>query len=209
MVNRKSLIVGAVFVLGMVAVLGLYFPGIRPEPLGTRTVTGTVDIGGPFTLVDQRGQEVTEASLKGRYALVFFGFTNCPDICPLTLQIITQALEIAGPLGEDVVPVFITVDPERDTPDLMGQYIANFHPRFRALTGTAAAAKQAADGYRVFFRKAVASAAASGDPSSYMMEHSGFVYFMGRDGAYITHFGTQTTAEAMAARIRQETSPSK
>ena len=195
--------------LGTLLVLALYLPGIRPEPVGNRTVVGSAAIGGAFMLTDQTGRTVTEADLKGRYALVFFGFTHCPDVCPLTLQVITQALEMTGPLGDPVTPVFITVDPDRDTPDAMGQYIANFHPRFVALTGAPDAVKQAADAYRVFFRKAADAAKAEGDTADYMMEHSGFVYFMDRNGGYITHFGPKTTAEMMAARIRQETSPTK
>lgn len=204
--TRRQLILGAVGIFGMLLVLALYFPGIRPEPRGSVAVSGSVDIGGSFSLVDPRGNTVTQSDLAGKYALVFFGFTNCPDVCPLTLQVITQALEVAGPLGENVVPVFISVDPERDTPEAMAQYIANFHPRFLALTGSAEAVKQAADGYRLFFRKA---AAVEGNAQSYIMEHSGFVYFMDRTGRYITHFSPRDTAEQMAARIRQETSPTK
>ena len=207
--NRKNLIIGACVAFGTLLALLLYLPGIRPAPTATRTVSGTVAVGGAFNLIDQHGTAVSDADMKGRYTLVYFGFTNCPDICPLTLQIMTQALEIAGPLGDNVVPIFITVDPERDTPEAMGDYVAHLHPRFLALTGPAAAAKQAADAYRVFFRKAAAAEKAKGSETDYMMEHSGFVYFMGRDGAYIAHFGPQTTAQDMAARIRQETSPTK
>jgi len=207
--TRRQLIIAATMVFGMLIVLALYFPGIRPEPLRSRVVTGEVEIGGAFNLIDQRGNAATEAALKGKYALVFFGFTHCPDVCPLTLQTVSQALEIAGPLGDNVVPVFITVDPDRDTPEIVGQYLANFHPRFLGLTGSADAVKGAADSYRVFFRKAVDKAKSEGDQADYMMEHSGYVYFMGRDGRYIDHFGPRDTAEQMAARIRREISPTK
>jgi protein SCO1/2 len=190
----------SILALAAVAALVLYLPGVRPERSDVRTVAGAPAIGGAFELVDQHGNAVTDADLKGRYALVFFGFVNCPDICPLTLQTLTQALEMAGPMAEEVVPVFITVDPARDTPEAMAQYIANFHPRFLALTGTPDEAKRAADAYRVYFRKA-----AEQEPGEYMMEHSGFVYFMGKDGGYITHFNSAATAQDIAARIRQET----
>jgi protein SCO1/2 len=205
--TRKRLLIAVTLACGVLLALALYLPGLRPEPMVSREVSGRADIGGPFTLTDQRGEIVTSDSLKGRYALIFFGFTNCPDVCPLTLQVITQALEIAGPLGDNVVPVFITVDPARDTPEVMAAYIANFHPRFLALTGSAEAVKQAADGYRVFFRRAAAAEGA--DAATYMMEHSGFSYFMGKDGALIAFFGPKTTAEDMAARIRRETSPTR
>ncbi|MDX2221612.1 MAG: SCO family protein [Rhodospirillaceae bacterium] len=190
----------SILALAAVAALVLYLPGVRPERTDVRTVEGAPAIGGAFELVDPQGRTVTDADLKGRYALVFFGFVNCPDICPLTLQTLTQALEMAGPMAEDVQPVFITVDAARDTPETMGAYIANFHPRFLALTGTPEQTKRAADAYRVYFRKA-----AEQEPGEYMMEHSGFVYFMDRDGDFITHFNSSATAQDIAARIRQET----
>jgi protein SCO1/2 len=193
-------VIPAIIVLGTVLLLVMFFPGMRP---GTKPEVTTVDgksaIGGAFNLIDQRGQPVSSESLKGKYSLVYFGFTHCPDICPISLQTMTQGLEIAGPFGENVVPIFITVDAERDTPQAMADYVANFHPRFLALTGNAEQLRQAADAYRVYFKKAQEEA-----PDVYMMEHSGFIYFMDGNGQYVTHFNSETTPEQIAARLRQE-----
>ncbi|MCB2106284.1 MAG: SCO family protein [Rhodobacteraceae bacterium] len=202
--NRRTMIIGAVMVLGMLTVLALYIPGIRPEPMQVRAVEGEAAIGGPFNLIDQNGAAVSDLDFRGKYMLVFFGFTHCPDVCPLTLRMIADAYAIGGPMLENVVPIFISVDPERDTPEIMGEYVMNFDPRIVALTGSADAIKQAANGYRVFYRRAAKAEGDTGD--DYMMEHSGYVYFMGPDGRYITHFSPKTTAQELAARVRQETS---
>jgi protein SCO1/2 len=184
--------------------LAFYLPGLREQKPEVRAVSGAAAIGGAFSLLDQTGKTVTAESLKGKYSLVYFGFTHCPDICPLSLSVITQALDIAGPLAEDVTPVFITVDAERDTVTAMADYIANFHPRFLGLTGTPEQTKTAADAYRVYFKKANEEAG-----GGYMMDHSGFVYLMNREGVYVTHFKPDVTPEQMAARLRQEFSPTR
>jgi protein SCO1/2 len=196
----KQLIAPAIIAVATVAFLAFYLPGLRGERASeTRTVAGAATIGGAFEMVDQQSQPVTSETLKGRHLLVYFGFTNCPDICPISLQTMTQAMNILGPIGDEVTPAFFTVDAERDTPQVMADYVANFHPRFVALTGTPEQVRKAADAYRVYFQKAKEEA-----PGEYMMEHSGFVYFMDREGGYVTHFRSEATAEQMAARIRQE-----
>jgi protein SCO1/2 len=196
----QRVVVPAIIAMGTLLLLLMFMPGLRPVPKpAVNTVQGSAAIGGAFTLVDQRGQTVTSESLKGKYSLVYFGFTHCPDICPVSLQTITQGLEIAGPFGENVTPVFITVDAARDTPQAMADYVANFHPRFLALTGTPEQVRQAGDAYRVYFKKAQEQT-----PGEYMMEHSGFIYFMDAEGKYVTHFSADATAEQIAARLRQE-----
>jgi protein SCO1/2 len=201
----KQLIAPAIIAIATVAFLAFYLPGIRSERTSeVNTVSGAVAIGGAFAMVDQAGRPVTSETLKGKHLLVYFGFTHCPDICPFSLQTMTQAMEILGPIGEGVTPVFFTVDAERDTPPVMADYVANFHPRFVALTGTVEQVRAAADAYRVYFQKAKEEV-----PGEYMMEHSGFIYFMDRAGAYVTHFRADTTAEQMAARVRQELGPKR
>ncbi|MBL8630501.1 MAG: SCO family protein [Rhodospirillaceae bacterium] len=196
----QRVLIPAIIAMGTLLLLLMFLPGIRPTPRpAVNTVQGSAAIGGAFALVDQKGQTVTADNLKGKYALVYFGFTHCPDICPISLQTITQALYIAGPFGENVNPIFISVDPERDTPAAMADYIANFHPRFLALTGTPEQVRQASDAYRVYFKKAQEQTL-----GEYMMEHSGFIYFMDDKGAYVTHFGSDATPEQIAARLRQE-----
>ncbi|MSO97393.1 MAG: SCO family protein [Rhodospirillaceae bacterium] len=202
--NPKRFLAPAIIFFGTLLLLAMFLPGLRPERPGAGVVQGTAAIGGAFDLIDQKGNAVSAAELKGKYSLVYFGFTNCPDVCPISLQTITQALNIAGPIGDEVQLVFITVDAERDTPKVMAEYTANFHPRFLALTGTAEQVRAAASAYRVYFQKAKQET-----PGDYMMEHSGFVYFMDRDGMYLTHFKPDATAEQIAARIRQELGPKR
>jgi protein SCO1/2 len=133
---------------------------------------------------------------------MYFGFTHCPDVCPLALHTMTEALQIAGPAGESVLPVFVTVDPERDTPEAMGDYVANFHSRFVALTGSPQEIKTMTTAWRVYFAKA-----AGGDPAAYTMAHSDFIYLIGPDGHYLTHFRAEDTSLDIANRIRRELGP--
>jgi protein SCO1/2 len=196
----KRILIAVCIAFGTVLGLVLYYPGLRPQP--HQAGQGTPAIGGPFTLVDSKGTRVTEAVLKGHYSLVYFGYTNCPDICPLALHNISLALEMAGPVAESVLPVFITVDPERDTPQIMEQYIANFQPRFLALTGTSTEVAATMQSYRVYAAKAAAAkAAATGD---YAMQHTDFIYLMSPDGKYVTHFDRDSKPADIAARLRRE-----
>jgi protein SCO1/2 len=160
-------------------------------------------IGGTFALTDQFGQPRTDADVRGQYMLVFFGFTNCPDICPIELQTMSDALDLLGADAAKVTPIFITVDPARDTPDLLRDYVANFHPRLVALTGSADAIGAVAKSYRVFYAKATGGNAPS-DPAAYIMDHTAIVYLMGPDGEYLAHFSPGTKADVMAAGIRDK-----
>ena len=123
--------------------------------------------------------------------LVFFGFTHCPDICPAELQVMSQSLDALGPKAEEVVPIFITLDPERDTPAVMAAYVKNFGSRFVGLTGSPEAVAAAAKAYRVAYSKFQERRVSS----DYSVDHSALVYLMGRDGEYVTHFAYGTPAE--------------
>lgn len=159
-------------------------------------------IGGSFALTDQFGKPRTDADFRGHYMLVFFGFTNCPDICPVELQTISDALDqLDAKQVADVTPIFITVDPERDTPEALRAYVANFHPRLVALTGSIESIGAIAKAYRVYYAKATGTNAPS-DPSAYILDHSAVVYLMGPGGEYVTHFSPGTTAQDMAADLR-------
>lgn len=198
----KRIAVAVAIMTAMVLILTLYLPGMRPQQPST-AATGAVAIGGPFTLTDARGNAFTDANLQGRYSLIFFGFTHCPDICPLTLQIITQALEAAGPAAEKVQPVFITIDPARDTPEALSAYMAAFDPRFVALTGTTEQVKGAEQSYRVFSAKVPIRDAEGKDTGDYAMNHSGYIYLMDRAGKYLAHFQKDAAPETIAAQLRQ------
>ncbi len=161
---------------------------------GQQAVIGNAAIGGPFTLVDQHGNNVTDEALKEQFALIYFGFTYCPDICPTALLTMTQAIEGLGTLGDRVLPVFITVDPQRDTPEVMKSYASNFHPRFLALTGTLEQTDAAAKAYKIFYKLHNEE-----DKENYVVDHTGYIYLMAPDGNYLTHFSHDDSAEAMMA----------
>ena len=195
---RRSLLIVILggFLLGALVALALIVNG----PAGPRVQTsGTALIGGPFTLTDQTGKTVTDRDFAGRYKLVFFGFTHCPDICPAELQVMQAALDALGDKADKVVPIFISLDPERDTPQVMGDYVKNFGPRFVGLTGSPEAIAAAAKAYRVVYAKVDDKASANG----YSVDHSALVYLMSPEGEYLTHFAYGTSAATMAETIRR------
>lgn len=162
----------------------------------TGVQTGVADIGGPFSLVDQDGVLRTEQDFLGRYMLVFFGFTYCPDICPTTLAVLSAALGEIGPEAENFVPVLITVDPARDTPEALKPYLAAFGPRFVGLTGTEDAIAAVAGAYHAYFE------IVEGEGDNYTLNHSTAIYLMGPDGKFVTNYNLNTGPEAIAADLR-------
>jgi len=165
-----------------------------------RSADAPIPIGGPFTLVDHTGKTVTDGDFRGRYLLVFFGYTYCPDVCPTSLQTLTAALDLLGAQAEKVQPLFISVDPERDTPEALAWYVGNFHPRLIGLTGSSEQTAAAAKAYRVYYAKTQEEGAADDD---YLMGHSAMTYLMGPDGKYRTVFSHDVTPEEMANTLRQ------
>lgn len=187
------LIAGAVVLLAGLSLTYL----MRPVDRAARvTTSGTAQIGGPFELVDETGRTVTDQTFRGKWMLMFFGFTYCPDVCPTTLNDIAVALDRLGDEASGIQPLFITVDPERDTPEVIADYTAAFDDRILGLTGTAEQIEAAAKVYRVYFSKVP-----QGD--TYTMDHSAIVYLMGPDGRFVTHFSHQTGGEAMAQEVAE------
>jgi len=169
-----------------------------PGPGETELPPGLA-LGGPFALRDQQGRRVTEASLRGDWALVYFGYTSCPDICPTELQVLAGALDALPPeMASRVRPVFITVDPERDTPEVLGRYVALFHPRLLGLTGTPAEIAAVARGYRVFYKRVEGA----GD-AGYLMDHSSIIYLQDPAGAVRALFRPGTETADLAAALRR------
>jgi cytochrome oxidase Cu insertion factor (SCO1/SenC/PrrC family) len=158
---------------------------------------GKEPIGGPFDLIDQAGKRRTDVDFRGKLLLVYFGFSYCPDVCPTDLMAIGLALDRLGAAGEAVQPLFITVDPGRDTPEQLAKYVPFFHPRLIGLTGSPDQIAKAASAYRVYFAKVEVSGA-----SEYTVDHSSFIYLMDRDGRYLGYFPPGTSAERMAEVIR-------
>lgn len=159
--------------------------------------SGKALIGGPFTLTDQNGRTVSDSDFRGKYMLVSFGYTYCPDVCPAELNVMSEALKKLGSDAENIVPVFITIDPARDTVEQMANYVSSFHPRMVGLTGTEAQIREAAGAYRVFYSKADGDAAGDG----YLMDHSTFMYLMNPEGEYVTHFGYGISPDELATRL--------
>jgi protein SCO1 len=153
-------------------------------------------VGGPFTLVNGQGQTVTDRSFRGKYMLVYFGYTHCPDVCPTTLSDIAAALKQLGPKAQRIVPIFITVDPARDTPAVMERYASLFSPRIVGLSGSPAQIAAVAGEYHVYSAKHVTGPG----PDDYSMDHSSVIYLMGPKG----HFVAPIAAEGSVRRIEQD-----
>ena len=195
----------AIFIIAaMGLILFLYWPRQRVAVNVTpASVSGTAAIGGPFTLTDTKGSTVTEAALLGHFSLIYFGYTFCPDICPLALQNITKAIEFAGPAANDVQPIFITIDPERDTSEVMAAYVAHFDPRFMGLRGTPEQTQAAEHAYRVYARKSETIGPPDKAGGEYVMDHTGYIYLMDKDGKYVTHFPVDATIPEMGLRLKR------
>jgi protein SCO1/2 len=203
---------------------GLYFYGNHEPPVAVaQPVThdlaepGSVPIGGPFALTDQTGKPVTDEDYRGKYLLVFFGYTYCPDVCPTTLNDLAETMDLLGDRARTVQPLFISVDPERDTPDVLAKYVAAFGHRIVGLTGTKKEIADVARAYHVFFqkisvedyygesldRKSAAKAEKDGEakPKDYFYNHSANVYLMSPNGDYLTHFDYGTKPKDMASTV--------
>ncbi|MBP2294091.1 SCO family protein [Azospirillum rugosum] len=159
------------------------------------TVQSSVPIGGPFTLADQDGKTVTDADYRGKFLLIYFGYTYCPDVCPTELGTMARAVDLLGAQGEKVQPLFISVDPERDTVAHLKEYVPLFHPRLVGLTGTPEQVKAVAKEYRVYYAKAPQKDA---KPDEYLMDHSSFIYLMAPDGRFLGVYPAGTTADRLA-----------
>jgi len=195
---RRFFLVTALFaglvILGAGAFLAL---SLHETPRGAAGTLLASAIGGPFRLVDQNGKTVTDADLKGKWSLVYFGYTHCPDACPTALNDIAIALDELGPQRNEVRPVFVTVDPERDTPEVLKSYVTAFDAPILALSGTPEEIAQAAKGYRVYYAK---HREAGGD---YSMDHSSVIYVMDPEGRFTASFTQENSPEEIAERLKK------
>jgi protein SCO1 len=153
------------------------------------------DIGGPFTLVNTAGQTVTDKDVLTKPALVYFGYTFCPDVCPFDMARNVEAVDILAERGIEVTPVFISIDPERDTPEALADYAANMHPSLVALTGSADQVKAASQAYKTFYRKQPS------EDEFYLMDHSTFTYLMLPGTGFVDFFRREITSEQMADSV--------
>jgi protein SCO1/2 len=211
--RRFAVAVAALAAVLMVSILGvLYFTGILDSASPRNNFASQPALytplspptrGGPFSLVDHTGRAVTDEEFRGRFMLVFFGYTYCPDICPTELQTASEAMEALGEAGNKLQPVFISVDPERDTPEVLADYVDVFHPRLVGLTGTPEQVAAAAKVYQAAYMKVPLPSAEGGDSDDYGMAHSVTTYLVGPGGRILASYPRGTRSEDMAADIRE------
>jgi len=192
--SLRILLMSAAFLAGLVLCFGVV---VIVTGRGSTPVAQVAAIGGPFQLTDQNGREITDKDLKGRPFLVFFGFTHCPDVCPTTLFEVSEIMRALGPDAERTRALFVTVDPERDTPAVMKDYLSSFDPHLVGLTGDPAAVAAVAKAYRVYFKKVPL------DQGGYTMDHTAIVYLMDKDGRFVSPFSLKRSTDAAAADLRR------
>ncbi len=166
------------------------------KPQGQVESSGEALIGGSFSLFNQDGNIVKDTDFTGKLMLVYFGFTNCPDVCPTDMALITNTMNLLGKNASKIQPIFITVDPARDTPEQLKSFLANFYPGVIGLTGLPEQITDVVNKYRIYAKKVETT-----EVGKYLMDHSGYIYMMGKDGKYITHFNGKQTAEEIAEVI--------
>lgn len=192
--TKSSLIVGIILVISIAA--ATYFTFTMPQQQAS-----SVSIGGAFELTNHQNETVSSKDFMGKYMLVYFGFTRCPDVCPTDMAVMTEALNALDQKAlEKVQPIFITIDPERDTPDMVNEFVGNFHPNFVGLTGEKTVVDDVVKQYRVYTEKLETQAP---EENNYMMNHSAFIYLMDRRGNYFTHFSSQqATSTEIAQKLK-------
>jgi protein SCO1/2 len=190
---RTIAILVGLFLVAIAAGIGA---GVWLNGSGTSSPTDAA-VGGPFRLTAHDGRTVTEADFKGMPVLLFFGFTHCPDICPTTLADVSEVLERLGPDAGKVQALFVSVDPERDTPQVLASYIGAFHPRILGLSGDAAATAAIVRAYRVYARKVPLK------DGGYTMDHTAVVYLLDKEGRFVAPFDLKRPADAAAAELRR------
>ncbi len=195
MPSQRALIIVASFAASLALTLGviLWFASGSPRP----SVLAPAPIGGAFELVDHTGAKVTEQALTGKPTIIFFGFTHCPDVCPTALFEMSEVLRAMGSDADRINAFFVSVDPERDTPAVMKDYLGSFDPRLKGLSGSRAATDKIIAAYRVFAKKIPLQ----GD--DYTMDHTALIYLMGKDGKFIAPFNLKRQPEAAAADLKR------
>jgi protein SCO1/2 len=192
--SLRILVIGAAFLAGLALCLGVML--VLSDRLSNPVAQQVAAIGGPFKLIDQNGQTLSDQDLKGHPFLVFFGFTHCPDVCPTTLFEVSEVLRALGPDADRTRALFITVDPERDTAPIMKDYLSSFDPHLLGATGDPAAIAAVAKAYRVYYKKVPLE-------GGYTLDHTAIVYLMDKNGRFVAPFSLKRTTEAAAADLRR------
>lgn len=193
--STRLLLIVAAFAAGLASVLAivLFVVSRGPAPL----VATASAVGGPFNLIDHNGKPLTDENMKGHPFLVFFGFTHCPDVCPTTLFDVSEVLKQLGPDAGGARALFVTVDPERDTPAIMKDYLSNFDPNLVGVTGSRDAIDKTLKAYRVYSKKVPT------EGSDYTMDHTALVYLMDKQGRFVAPFSLKRRPEEAAADLRR------
>jgi protein SCO1/2 len=192
--TTRIILILSAFVVGLALAFGVITLVAGP---GAGPVSQAAAVGGPFRLVDGNGNVVTDQDLKGKPFLVFFGFTHCPDVCPTTLFEVSEVFRRLGSEADKAAALFVTVDPERDTPAVMKDYLSNFDPHLRGLTGDPQAVEAMLKAYRVYYKKVPL------EGGGYTMDHTALVYLMDKDGKFVAPFNVKRGADAAAADLRK------
>jgi protein SCO1/2 len=195
MSRRKGLVAAAVMVAAIAVAAGV--TALWMGPALRAQVQSSTKIGGPFTLVDETGAQVTDAALKGRPTVMYFGYTFCPEICPTTLTELVQWMQLLGPDADKLNYVFVTVDPERDTPKVMHDYVSAFDPRIRGFTGTSDQITKVTSEYRVYYKRIPTS------DGGYVMDHSAILYLIDSEGKFAGHIAYQEKTASAVAKLRK------
>jgi len=198
----------AALVMSVAAAAGAYLFLGSDAPEGTRRdaprlmgelMSGKGPVGGPFTLSDQNGHRRSLADFRGKLVLLYFGFAACPDVCPTDLVAMASVVRALSPDGDELQPVFVTLDPQRDTREVLGAYVASFHPRFVALSGSEEETRRVATSYKVAYEKVRLPRA-----PTYTIDHTAYVFLLDREGRFVTLFPPGTPAERMVLMVREE-----
>jgi protein SCO1/2 len=192
--SRLIVLAGA-FALGLAVCVGLVL--LMTGRFSDAPTFQAATVGGPFQLIADNGRSFTDQDLRGKPFLVFFGFTHCPDVCPTTLFEVSEIMRGLGPDAKRTAALFVSVDPERDTPQVMKEYLSSFDPNVRGLTGDPAAVAAAAKAYRVYYKKVPLE---GGD---YTMDHTALVYLMDKRGRFVAPFNIKRPPEAAVAELRR------
>lgn len=197
-----TLIILVVFALAIAAAAWWKTQGTSNQPNANEneissTPAINTTIGAPFTLTNQNGEQVSDSQFRGKLMLVYFGFSHCPDVCPTDMQVISNTMKQLGAYQSHVQPIFISIDPERDTPERLQQFAKNFDPSIQLLTGSKDEIAMIVNGYKAFAQKVTRE-----DIDEYLMNHSAFTYLMGPDGNYVRHFAHNTNPFDMARDIK-------